>query len=99
MKKALGQLGETARQQVPQDGVDLVGGDQREEVGGAVQREEAAESLAGHEEAGCRGHRTPISLAKRWLRQSGLGDKRKKNLTRIADPFAAFPPRFQTGGG
>lgn len=43
--------------EVPQDGVDVVGGDQREEVSGAVQREEATQSLAGDEWTSWRGRR------------------------------------------
>lgn len=35
---------------VPQDGVDLVSGNQREEVSRAIQREEATQSLAGDKE-------------------------------------------------
>lgn len=57
LKKASQQPRQKNGGKVPQDGVDLVGGDQREEVSGAVQREEATQSLAGDEEPSWRGQR------------------------------------------
>lgn len=52
LKAASRQLKRSSGGKIPQDGVDLVSGNQREEVSRAVQREEATQSLAGNEEAG-----------------------------------------------
>lgn len=94
LKAALPQLKKSGGE-VPQDGVDLVGGDQREEVGRAVQRQEATQSLAGDEEAGCRGRRD-VNLSVNCDKPFSASWGRNEGMT---NPFAACRPRFQTGVG
>lgn len=75
--------------EVPQNGVDLVGGDQREEVSGAVQREEATQSLAGDEEPSWRGRRDlNLVLRRKPTAGNNFAVVRKKQKNR--KPFCSF---------